>query len=148
MMPFKILRMRPAAAGGGGGAMVAITDQYLEGQGNAVIAKTVSYRIMTDGKVYMGVSRNTNGQMDYTELETWLLSGVVANYQVKATVTSGTLTSGVTTWQSCSTLNEWFVTADPGNTKTTYITVEIRDTATSTVRDSAAVVLAALNGDP
>jgi hypothetical protein len=148
MRPFNILRMRKAAGGGGGGSVV-LNDNYIEGYGNENLAKTTSYRVASDGSTYAGISRNTNGQMDYTLIEAWLLSGLAANYQVRATVTAGSLTSGPTGWQACSVNNEWYIVADTGITKQTVILVELRDAAApNTVRDSASITLYATWGEP
>ncbi|MDZ7355865.1 MAG: hypothetical protein ONB55_22320 [candidate division KSB1 bacterium] len=74
----------------------------------------------------------------------WIVprSAAGANYEARATVTSGTLMSGTTgTWLALSTSRSWDVQAvAPGSVEAT-ITVEIRFAPTSEVLTSASIYL-------
>jgi hypothetical protein len=80
-----------------------------------------------------GVRLRSTGQQDsrqggvYTQEHVWLQSGGVAgDYQVRATVNSGALSSGTTgTWLALSTTREWFVQS-AGGFESATITLEIR----------------------
>jgi len=99
---------------------------------------TATYTIDNDGTV-----RNHN----LTNLETWLggTGGVASNYEVRATLTSGTTpTSGtLNSWMSCGTDRSWSNTnnAQDGSTITSTMTVEIRESATGVVKDSASIII-------
>jgi hypothetical protein len=99
---------------------------------------TATYTIDNDGTV-----RNHNG----TNLETWLggAGGIASNYEVRATLTSGTTpTSGTLgSWLGCGTDRSWSNTnnAQDGSVVTSTILVEIREAATGTVKDNASIVI-------
>jgi hypothetical protein len=102
---------------------------------------TATYQITDDGTV-----RNHNN----TVLESWLngAGGSVANYEVRATVISGPLTSGTTgTWLSCSTTPAWSLTnsAQDNSTDVAVILIEIRLASTGVIQDSATITLQAEN---
>jgi hypothetical protein len=119
-------------------ATVQISDQsiYRASLGTT----TASYSIANDGNV----KKNTS-----TILEAWLQGsgGAVSDYEVRATVTSGSLTSGTTgSWLNCSTTRTWTLVNDAGDnsTITAVFTVEIRlAAAPNTVLDSATITLSA-----
>ena len=79
--------------------------------------------------------------------ETWLLSGVNSDYQVRATLLSGGPLSGTAgTWQACSTSRTWTVSdavAD-ANEVAASVLIEIRDVATTTVLTSATIAMSAM----
>lgn len=121
--------------GGGGGGSISITDQNIFNGGTGSI--TASYSINSDGRVR---------DQSNTILETWLLSGVNSSYEVRATLVSGTLTSGTTgSWLACSTTRTWSVvnSASDNSVKTVVLTVEIRLASTGVVQDSATITLSA-----
>jgi hypothetical protein len=122
----------PAAGGGGGGGgggSVSITDQSPAGNPTAL------YKLSSDGNVY---------DQSNALLEGWLFSGVAGDFQVRATLTSGTLTSGTTgSWLALSTSRSWSCTAPLGGSKNATLTIEIRDASSLTVLDSATVTLSA-----
>lgn len=100
---------------------------------------TATYRVKNDGTC----DSTANNTLDEG---TWLLAGSVGDYEVRATLNSGSLASGTTgSWLSCSTTREWAVTvtSDLGGTQAANLTIEIRDTATSTVRASCTVSITA-----
>ena len=97
-----------------------------------------SYAIGSDGQV-----RDHDGNI----LESWLLGGGTAsNYEVRATVSSGTLSSGTTgSWLSCGTTRTWSISnsARDNSTVTSVLTIQIRLASTGVVQDSATVTLSA-----
>ena len=100
---------------------------------------TAWYEVRSNGKVY----RSTiGGAVSY--YEDWLLSGAAGDYQVRATVTSGSVSGSATgSWLALTSTRAWSVTDNfaGGPSATANITVEIRDTATNTVRASASITL-------
>jgi hypothetical protein len=86
-----------------------------------------------------------------TTLETWLggTGGVASNYEVRATLTSGTAPSSGTlnSWLNCGTDRSWSNSnsARDGSTVSSTITVEIREAATGVVKDSASIVINAIS---
>lgn len=102
------------------------------------------------GTAVAGFRLNTSGiaeklvRITYTTLETWLAFGTAGNYECRATLDFGTLTSGTTgSWLALSSSREWKVEQGaPGITSAT-ITVEIRNASTLVVLDSATITLEA-----
>lgn len=82
-----------------------------------------------------------------TDLGNWVTPTTNASlYEALVTVVTGTLTAGSAatgSWLALSSTRSWFVTATGGTSKSADITVQIRDTATSTVRATASVTLKA-----
>lgn len=103
------------------------------GGGFAVTA----YRVASDGFVY--TAANSTGT--YSQQEQWISNvALVGNYEVRVTASGDVPTgSAVNTWLELSTTRSWDLTASPGNLLSTTLTVEIRDTATSTVRATATI---------
>lgn len=90
-----------------------------------------------------GIGVNNTGVVQATGISdyTWLLIGAVADYQVRATKTSGTSPSGtLATWLGLGTSRAWTLS---GTGVTCNLTVEIRDVATSTVQATASITLTA-----
>lgn len=118
------------------GITVVITDRTVSKAGLA--SQTATYTIDNDKTV-----KNHAG----TTLETWLTGGAVADYEVRATLSSGTAPSGTLgSWMNCATDRSWSVTnaAADDTTITSVILVEIRDAASpNTVRDNATITIQA-----
>lgn len=75
---------------------------------------------------------------------TWLLSGIASDYEVRATLTSGSLTSGTTgTWLSLGTSRSWTRDRNTAGVSQAVMTIEIRNATTLVVLDSASVTLTA-----
>jgi hypothetical protein len=95
------------------------------------------YRVQSDGRISDGTST----------LESWLVgAGTNSDYEVMATVTSGTLSSGTTgSWLNCGTTQTWSkINNDSNNSvQTAVIGVSIRRASDSTVMDSATITLSA-----
>lgn len=97
------------------------------------------YELNSNGKIY------ENG----TDVGSWCTpNGSASGYEVKADIVYGTLTGGVTgTWQALSTTRSWIMQRDGSfeaiGISGAQITVQIRDIATATVRDTATITIEA-----
>lgn len=76
----------------------------------------------------------------------WLVGGTNGSaFEVRATVTSGSLSSGTTgSWLALSATRSWTVTRSSLGGKTCTFTLEVRDAATQTVQDTASITLTAI----
>jgi hypothetical protein len=132
------------AIGNQSSAHVSIANQTVfDSSGIHSSTATAIYTISSDGNV-----RNQASAV----LESWLvgLGGSVGNYDVRATLTSGTLSSGTTgSWLNCSTSRSWSVANSAGDnsTVTAVIFVEIRLTSSGVVQDTATITLQAESND-
>lgn len=76
---------------------------------------------------------------------TWLISGVASDYEVRATVNTGALTGGSATgaWLSLLSSRAWTCmrALDSSGLEQATLTIEVRDAATLAVLDTAAVSL-------
>ena len=116
---------------------INITDQNLYFS-RPVDTATTGYRLNSSGIV------ESRAVTTYATLETWLTAGTASNYEVRATVTSGTLSSGTTgSWLNLGTAREWTVARATVGTKQAIFTVEIRNATTLAVVDAAQVTLEA-----
>lgn len=100
---------------------------------------TFIYRLGSDGKVY----HNRTGS--YVAQYAWT-TGAPGNYEARATVTSGALTGGTSgSWLSLSSNRDWTVQDNAADDRAmfAYLTMEIRDVATGTVRATATINLIA-----
>ena len=102
------------------------------------------------GTAVAGYRLNTSGiaeklvRVTYTTLETWLSFGTASNYECRATVTAGAITSGTTgSWLALSSSREWKVEQGSVGTGTATLTIEIRNASTLVVLDSATITLEA-----
>lgn len=121
----------------GGGRLVQISDQSISSE--QIITATAGYRLTAAGAAQQRV------QNTYTALETWLLAGTSADYEVRATLQSGTLTNGtLNTWQALSSDREWYCVDGSGDESPVVanLLIEIRLTS-GTVLDSATIILSA-----
>lgn len=77
---------------------------------------------------------------------TWLLLGVNSDYQVRATLVSGTAPSGSATgsWLTLNTSRNWSLTKSGVGTRTCTLTIEIRRVVDSVVIDTATVDITAI----
>lgn len=119
----------------GGGGSVATTLNNTTVQSTGAGTRTASWRIASDGYVYTGK------QGSYTLRYQWSGEAPV-NFEVRATVNEGGVTSGTTgTWLACSSTRTWTVEDAVADdvTEYAYLTIEVRDVATSTVRASCTV---------
>ena len=118
------------------GAPVSITGRTLNAMGAGTVTEV--YQLTNTG-----LARQVENGVPST-LETWLLSGAVADYEVRVTDLDGNLTSGTTgSWLGLGTTREWGITeSTSGASVTTHLTVEIRLAASPfTVLDTETVTL-------
>lgn len=117
--------------------LVAITNQSVERFASSAL--TASYTLNTSGIVQKTEGGST------TTLETWLLVGASSGYEARATVLSGDSPTGsaLATWLALSTTRAWTLTdaVNDGIPLTCSLSVEIRDTATNTVQDTAIITI-------
>lgn len=99
------------------------------------------YRLGADGKIYT----STGTDSTLTEVGTWLLSGVVADYEVFATINSGTLSNGTDvdtgSWLSMSGNRTWRRNMAVVGSQTATLTVQLRDASTLEVLDTMNLTL-------
>ena len=122
-----------AMAGGGGtsGGSGSVTLNNASVSSFGFGTRTAGWKIDADGYVY------TLKQASYTQKNQWT-ADAVANYEVKATLVSGAVTTGTTgSWLSCSTDREWTVNSDGS----VSLNIEVRDSATAIVLASCSVDL-------
>lgn len=103
----------------------------------------VGYRINADGTVDGSEASTLTWSLDYG---TWLTAGTAGQFDVRATLNSGSLTAGTTgTWMSCSSTRTWTVevTANANTSQTANLTIEIRNGTTLEVLATATAVLTA-----
>lgn len=110
--------------------------------GRALTPKTASASIMLNTLGVVQGRANTNV---YTDKFTWLLSGASSDYQVRASVISGTAPTGsaTNTWLTMSSPRDWTISNNTEDTSTTMLLIELRDVATSTIRATATFTLQA-----
>ena len=116
-----------------------VTVVYASG---GILSAVAGYRVDSDSFVY--TAANFNGV--YSQQEQWdSVPATVGDYEVRATLVSGNTPSGsaLSTWLVLSSDRTWQLSASPGNLLACTLTIEIRDTATSTVRATATVNLEA-----
>jgi hypothetical protein len=102
---------------------------------------TCYYRINSNGNVY-----GTNFGTPFDLLEQWVTpTSFASDYEVYATLVSGSLTSGTTgAWLSLGTTRDWYVeeTANFG-TETATLSFDVRKIGTTTVLDTWTVTIEA-----
>lgn len=138
---------------GGGGARVKINPHTisgldLEGPGTGATA-TATFTLNSSGVAQATTVGNASnppaGTTNYTG--EWMISPPNSAYEARATLVSGTLSSGTTgSWLALSTTRSWSVTisvaAGAGSaTKDCTILVEIRDASTLVVLDGENIAL-------
>jgi hypothetical protein len=130
-----------ALLGSAGGPLIQLTTprtvSYASG---GIFTAVAGYRVDSDSFIY--TAANFNGV--YSVQEQWDSNPTtVGNYEVRATLVSGNTPSGsaLSTWLVLSSDRTWELSASPGNLLTCVLTIEVRDTATSTVRATATVTL-------
>lgn len=101
-----------------------------------LLAATVyaEYTLEADGDIVK------NEDSTIVDMGDWITpKSHMTDYEVRATVVSGSLSYGITgSWLALGSLNRVWSKSDWG---TAEMTIEIRDAATSTVRDSATITI-------
>ena len=128
-----------SAGGGsvGGSGSVTLNNTTIDSQNSGANA-SASWRIDSDGVIYEGFNGSYSGAYTWT-------GDAVANYEVRATILSGSTPTGTATgsWKVCSVDRDWTVTDTTFDEliKQSNLFIEVRDIATSTVRASCYVDL-------
>ena len=126
-----------ALLGVGGGTLVNFTNQTISATRSGAAA-TAAYRVNADGSAYQGL----NGT--FTALEQWVTpTSEGGNYEVYATVSSGTLTTGtVNAWVATSGNPTWTCTAvSVGTTNFVNLSMQVRRVGSTAVLDTWTVSL-------
>jgi len=127
-----LMRYMPFEAGLSGADIDLDARTYLAQQvyvkGVAVTA-TVTYRLDTDGDLTVTLSPSGSGTPAATE---WHVSnpstGIGSDWDVRATVTSGSLTSGSVAWQQISSNRSWTKSLTSfGGSSSVTLTFEFRE---------------------
>lgn len=117
--------------GGGGGGSVSISDLTVLGTGTS--SATAYYQLSNDGNIYYSNEIGTHS---------WLVSGSAGDFEVRATVTSGSLTSGTTgSWLSLGSAVTWSLVQTGVGGTSAVLLIQIRDASSLSVLDSANITL-------
>lgn len=123
--------------------------KFHEAQRVNLVGGTVNDARVSPADASASYSVNSNGTETSSPAaisNTWLLIGAASDYEVRATLNSGTLSSGTTgVWLDCATSRTWTVTrtTDAAGITSANLTIEIRRKSDGVVLDSATVVLEA-----
>jgi len=120
---------------GSAGDTLSLSNQTITSVVASPATASTVYYLNNDGTI----QREINGVV--TGLGDWLVPGVNAsNYEVFATLDSGSLTTGTTgSWLNLGTSRVWSLTNSSFGPQTTQITVQIRRTGTATILASATI---------
>jgi hypothetical protein len=122
--------------------VIAFEDQYISDIQVIPESALAGYQINSNGRAY---SIETSSFIT-NELEQWVTPTSVANqYEVYATLLSGTLTFGdINVWRSLGTTRDWYIEQLVSGTKTTILSFDVRKIGTTTVLDTWQVTLEAM----
>lgn len=136
----------PAGTSGTYGAVPssgAIGIRNFYGTSSVVISFTNTYveTIVTTPDVAEAVydiRTNGNSYVNYSLYEQWCTpTSAATNYEVYATLTSGSLTYGTTgSWLPVTSILQWYVQRTSIGTSTASLSMQVRRTGTSTVLDT------------
>lgn len=118
----------------------ATTDRTVSAVSLSPTDATTSYVVNTSGVIQEAVNGVT------TNLETWILSGVSSDFEVRATAVSGAVTSGTMgTWIAATTSPVWTKNRinNASGIDTASFTLEIRRVSDSVVVDSSTITMSA-----
>jgi hypothetical protein len=127
------------------GARVSISNANIVDLTLNPTSCSVSYQLTS-----AGVANAITTSSGTAAIENWVspTSAAGANYQARATVNTGTLSSGTTgAWTALSSTQTWTVTRATIGSKACNFTVEIRATSSGVVLDTVTIDLSA-NVDP
>ncbi len=130
--------MRPMMAmllGGRGSAFVSISDNEITDSAQSPGGAEAFYELQSDGDML-----STDGLG-----ADWLVGSVTgSNYECRATIVSGTLSSGTAgSWLALSSDRRWTVTRSSLGTKTCTFTLEIGLAGANTALDTATITISA-----
>lgn len=129
---------QPMLMQGGGVTAVSITNQIINS--TAAAPSKAEYVLDSNGDA---LQVTTSGGTVPIAGE-WLVSGAAADFEVMATVNSGSLTTGTTgSWESLSVTQSWTKEQAVAGSSTVNFTVQIRRAADGAVLDSADIDMTA-----
>lgn len=106
--------------------------------------QSASYGILASGLIAAQATSTNNGLTinGITDGTNWVTpTSAASNYEVRATKVSGVNPSGLlNTWLPCTSDRYWTLILVGGGQESCVLTIEIRDTATGTIRDTATPV--------
>lgn len=122
---------------------ISIVDQYVTATLVASGTAVAAYILKSSGDINSTVNTST------TDIGDWVTpKSAAGNYECKATVTSGSLTSGTTgSWLALTSDRSWTCQRSTIGTRDATLSIEIRKTGTTTVLDTATITLQA-NWEP
>lgn len=130
-----------AVLAGSGGPIASFSNASLIAVNPGATA-TALFRLANDGSIF----ENINGS-GFAGLGDWVTptnSVAAALFEARATVTSGTLTSGTAgSWLALSSTRDWSRNRTSVGTDICVFTLEIRRVGSATVADSATITLEA-----
>lgn len=116
--------------------VVTIADQFITAtRVGASVTATALYGLDATGTAYKGVNGNT------TFFSNWISpTSVASNYEVYATLSSGSLSTGTTgSWLALSSSRTWGVNRSAYGQSDAVIVLQIRKIGTTTVLDTATI---------
>lgn len=130
-----LLSASGGGGGGGGGSGVSISDHTIGKIGNGTATISVYIVYGSDG-----TTRNQNNAI----LETWLVTGAVSDYEIRATQQAGSSPVGTfNTWLALP--QTWSLSVAAGAEDSATFLIEIRDATSHVVLDSATITLNGTN---
>lgn len=123
---------------GGGTVVVALSDHLVFGSTITPLTAVAQFRLRQNGQA----QKDEGG--GFTLLETFVNPpAATPNYECRATLNSGSLTSGtIGSWEAITTPRTWSLTRSLVGDEQAQILIEIRAIGGSTVLDSATIDLA------
>lgn len=124
---------------GGGEPLVTLTNQNVS-EVNVGSPSSATYIANSNGSI----QQSTIGG-GTTTLEQWITPAVgMSGYEVRATLNSGSLTTGTTgSWLTLGSTQSWNCAQSVVGTKTANLTIEIRNATTLVVKASCTVIITA-----
>ena len=124
-----------------GTPVITLTSRNVTSFSGGILSANAGWRASNDSYVYTGVG---SGAPTYTQREQWdSIPATVGNYEIYVSYTGDTPSGTFNTWLNLGTTRTWLLTASPGNVLAATLSVQIRDTATSTVQATATINLTA-----
>ena len=123
---------------GSGGDLVKISNVTITDSNFSPIAASSGYQLNASSDI-----NSITSTLGTIPIGKWVVpASSASNYEAKATVTSGTLSSGTTgTWINCAASPGWYRNRTTIGTNTAIITVEIRLIGSTTTLTSASITL-------
>jgi hypothetical protein len=126
---------------GVGGARISLAGSGDSATVSSPASATVGYRLTSGGD-----EQQTSNGGAYVDVGDWVIPKIAAgaDYEVRATATSGTPSTGTTdSWLALSATQTWTVTRSSLGTKSCTLTIEVRNASTLDVLASTSITLTA-----